>query len=173
MPIVCSRNNQNPRLMKLIFEICASKLLQSVTLSISRFSLVASRPIEFLDKSWSVSNSPHPTSYQGPLLRKLNFHWFLVDQWGFEQNRAQILIHEARLPMTTHFPTENRPSRAFWKMLLSDWLDRQADKHFLFARPFLSEKGMTNQSSENSNSTGSWPANRIETKSNSRFELST
>ena len=27
-------------------------------------------------------------------------------------------------------------------MLLSDWLDRQTHKHFLFGRPFLSEKGM-------------------------------
>lgn len=28
-------------------------------------------------------------------------------------------------------------------MLLSDWMDKHTDKHFLFARPFLSEKGTT------------------------------
>jgi hypothetical protein len=31
--------------------------------------------------------------------RKLDFHWFLVDQWGFEANGPQIRVPHIELPL--------------------------------------------------------------------------
>jgi hypothetical protein len=62
------------------------------------FSLVSHRPIGYRDRRTSDSDFPHSTVPKTPLIEKLDFHWFLVDRWDFEQRGPQIRTSHGRLP---------------------------------------------------------------------------
>jgi hypothetical protein len=42
---------------------------------------------------------PHRDPFGARVSGKLKFHWFLVDQWGFEGNGPQIRVPRIELPL--------------------------------------------------------------------------
>ena len=116
----------------------------------SILSLMSNLPL--MTESTSDSVSSHRKTSGIAFFAKFRFRCFFDP--GSERPRLEavhplghrIPISQAWLPNPYRFSSENLCSDDDFEMLLSDWLDRQTDrqtdKHFLFVRPFLSEKGI-------------------------------
>jgi hypothetical protein len=65
-----------------------------------RFPLVPRRPMRFRGVWAPDSCSPHRSTPEKLVFADLDFHWFLVDQWGFETNGPQIRVPHIELPLS-------------------------------------------------------------------------
>ena len=66
----------------------------------ARFPLVPGRPMGFRGVWTPDSCSPHRDCSEKLVSDQLDFHWFPVDQWGFEVNGRQIRVPHIQLPLT-------------------------------------------------------------------------
>ena len=65
----------------------------------TRFSLVPGRPMGFRGVSTPNSCSPHQDTSEKLVSGVLDFHWFSVDQWGFEVFGPRIRVPRIQLPL--------------------------------------------------------------------------
>ena len=73
------------------------------------------------------------------LMRKLNTHWFLVDQWGFGSGGPQIRTPSSRSPIPVSLANCSHLQKS---KLFSDWLG-QTDKLYAFLSHLFGDKTLT------------------------------
>ena len=78
------RDCQRAMFKILLVNFPASSCPWGSTFQKSRFSLIPGPPMGFRDEWRSDSTFPHRVAPPGPLLIKLDFHWFPVHQRGSE-----------------------------------------------------------------------------------------
>ena len=119
------------------FELFIWDWFETVVILKNRSSLGVGLPIRLRDNWSSISNASHRITYVGLPFLKLNFHWFLNNQYGFERKRAYTLIRENSSP-NPHTVLHPKSAATCFFRNAAFWLVGQ-NRHFLMARPFLSE----------------------------------
>ena len=85
------------------FVFPASRNLRKPYFRGARFSLVLGRPMGFRGISTSDSCSPRRDCSEKLVSTELDFHWFPVDQWVFEQMDLKFVLHRSQSPQKTLF----------------------------------------------------------------------
>ena len=98
----------SPLCLSLGFMFPASRLFRKACFRSGRFPLVPGRPMGFRGVWVSDSSSRRRDTPGKRVSGKLDFHWFLADQWGFEVFGPRI-----------HVPHIELPLRASWRVTLS------------------------------------------------------
>ena len=88
--LVSEAPNGLSRKTDLEFELPVPNYPRKTCFQKTRFLLVPSRPMGFRGKPTSDSNSPSLITPGKLVFKKLDFYWFSVDRWAFEENRPRI-----------------------------------------------------------------------------------
>ena len=85
----------------------ASRLFRKAYFRSGRFPLVPGRPMGFRGVWVSDSSSPRRDTPGNLVSVELDFHWFPVDQWGFEVFGPRIHVPRIEIPQETLFPSSS------------------------------------------------------------------
>ena len=131
----------------------------------THFSLTVRPPIEFGGELRSNLNSGYWTCRGRTIFRRSDFNWFLASQQDSEKCVSRFELSAWNCLESS--------------ILLKIWYSSVVGLPIGFAEndshsqiPHM-ELAMTEHFVQNSNSIGPWPANRISTQSNPRFEFAT
>jgi hypothetical protein len=99
--------NEFPRCLGVGFTFPASRSLRKACFRRTRFSLVPGRPMGFRGVRTPDSRFPHQDTPEKRVSGKLDFHWFSVDQWGFEVFGPWIRVPRLEIPQKNVFPANS------------------------------------------------------------------
>ena len=103
-------------------------------------------PIGSRDEWGSDSTFPHQVTPRGPVFRNLDFHWFPVNQWGFEVigPRTRCPHTEKVLPRSSMKRRENvRFYLCSFDLCSFDLTQTNRKTNFFFRKTLLSVEGIT------------------------------
>ena len=118
--------NAVSRWMDLRFVFAASRYLRKSVFRRARFPLVPGQPMRFSGVWAPDLGFPHQDTSGKRVSRKLDFHSFPIDQWGFVLNGPQIRIPHIGLPIVAS--KDINICVLFWPCSFDPVTDKQTNK---------------------------------------------